>query len=290
VILLAKLELLRSMAALRDARDSSERKAGMRLCGRPPPDAVRARSVSICAHSVRLPTMIAAHSEISGSRTGGTMTAAQRIAAIAFALFASVAAHADDAAKAPETSFDGLQRVESKRFALAWVREGADLSGYTKLLVLPAEISYKSKPTRQRRADDNFELNDSQMKRLRKSLRDAFKEQLVDKGGWQVVEEPGPDVLLVRGGLIDMIAHVPPTTAGRSNVYLDSFGEATLVIELYDSQSHQILARIADRDAAEPPGNRMGWDMEAPAEVRRMFNAWAKRFREALDAAKARQL
>ncbi|HEY8122017.1 MAG TPA: DUF3313 family protein, partial [Myxococcota bacterium] len=201
-----------------------------------------------------------------------------------------VAAHADDAAKAPETSFDGLQRVESKRFALAWVREGADLSGYTKLLVLPAEISYKSKPTRQRRADDNFELNDSQMKRLRKSLRDAFKEQLVDKGGWQVVEEPGPDVLLVRGGLIDMIAHVPPTTAGRSNVYLDSFGEATLVIELYDSQSHQILARIADRDAAEPPGNRMGWDMEAPAEVRRMFNAWAKRFREALDAAKARQL
>jgi hypothetical protein len=127
-------------------------------------------------------------------------------------------------------------------------------------------------------------LSESKMERLRKSLREAFHKEVVGKGGWELTDQPGPDVLIARGALIDLIVRVPPQTAGRSTVYLDSFGEATLVIELYDSQSREILARIADRDAAEPPGNRMGTDMEAPGEVRRMFSAWAKRFRETDEA------
>jgi hypothetical protein len=60
------------------------------------------------------------------------------------------------------------------------------------------------------------------------------------------------------------------------------------VVELYDSQSREILARVADRQAAEPAGGGMGWDIEATAEVRRGFDTWAKRFREALDEVKAR--
>jgi hypothetical protein len=216
------------------------------------------------------------------------MTITGRIAALAFALMVALAAHAADPKPAEELSFDGLKKVESKRFALVWIKEGADFSGYTKMQVLPAEIAYKKPPKRGPTADDNFALSKSQMDRLRKSAREAFHEELVDHGGWQVADAAGPDVMLVRGGLIDMVVHVPPQTAGRSTVLLDSFGEATLVIEFYDSQSREILARIADRGAAEPPGNRMGTDMEAPGEVRRMLKAWAKRLREGLDEVKER--
>jgi hypothetical protein len=223
------------------------------------------------------------------------MIATHRAAAVAALFFlTSLAAHAEPEPKAQsEVSFDGLQRIESKRFALAWVRPDAHFAGYKKLLVLPAEISYKDPDkalTRYvpGRSDDNYLLSESKMNRLRKSLREAFQKEVIDKGGWELTDQPGPDVMIARGALIDMVVRVPPQTSGRNTIYLDSFGEATLVIELFDSQSHLILARIADREAAEPPGNRMGMDLEAPGEVRRMFSAWAKRFREGLEEARTR--
>ena len=224
------------------------------------------------------------------------MIVAHRLAVVAGILIASLVAHAEPAPKPEaELSHDGLQRIESKRFALAWIRPDAHFGGYKKLIVLPAEISYKD-PKKARKTyragtssgDDTYILSESRMERLRKALRETFQEEVVEKGGWEITDQPGPDVLIARGGLIDMVVRVPPTTAGRSRIYLDTFGEATLVIELYDSQTRQILARVADREAAEPAGERMGWDMEAPGEVRRMFRAWAKRFHEALDEVRTR--
>lgn len=217
------------------------------------------------------------------------MIVAQRLTTVVLLSIASLVAHAEPAPKTEsELSFDGLQRVESKLFALAWIKPDAHFAGYKKLLVLPAEIAYKDPEKAKTRSspgakNDSFLLSESRTKRLRKSLREAFEEQVIEKGGWELTDQPGPDVMIARGGLIDLIVRVPPATAGRSRIYLDSFGEATLVIELYDSQSREILARIADREAAEPPGNRMGTDLEAPGEVRRMFSSWAKRFREGLD-------
>lgn len=217
------------------------------------------------------------------------MIVVHRFLAVAFLLAFSMAAHAEPPPGGGELSFDGLQRVDSKRFALVWLRPGADFSVYEKLLVIPAEISYKRPPKRGPGTRDNFELDEGQMKRLRKYLREAFTHEIVEHGGWEIVQEPGPDVLLARGGLIDMVVHVPPQAAGRSRTYVRSYGEATLVIELYDSQSREILARVADREAAEPPGGRLGVDIEAAVEVRRSFASWAKRFREALDEVKARK-
>jgi hypothetical protein len=232
------------------------------------------------------------------------MILAHRLAVVAGILVTSLLAHAEPAPQAEERpaptaegelTHDGLQRIESKRFALAWVRPDAHFGGYKKLIVLPAEIAYKD-PKKARKTyrpgtssgDDTYILSESRIERLRKALRETFQEEVIEKGGWELTDKPGPDVLIARGGLIDMVVRVPPTTAGRSRIYLDTFGEATLVIELYDSQTRQILARIADREAAEPAGERVGWDMEAPGEVRRMFRAWAKRFREALDEARTR--
>ena len=55
---------------------------------------------------------------------------------------------------------------------------------------------------------------------------------------------------MIRGGLIDVVSHVPPETVGRSDIYLKSVGEATLVIEISDSESNAPLVRIVDRRAA----------------------------------------
>jgi hypothetical protein len=60
----------------------------------------------------------------------------------------------------------------------------------------------------------------------------------------------------------------------------------TLVIQLYDSQTHQILARVAERREVEPAsGLELSQvELSAPIELRIFFERWAKRLREGLDA------
>ena len=109
-----------------------------------------------------------------------------------------------------ELSFDGLTRVKNARFAGVWIRAGADFSGYRKLMLLPAEIAYKKPPVHGRETDAGFPLDERQKQRLAEMARTVFLSELVGKGGWEVVDAPGPGVLLVQGGLLDLVVRVPP--------------------------------------------------------------------------------
>jgi hypothetical protein len=214
----------------------------------------------------------------------------RRLAPLAILAFTAAAAAKPQPALPPdgEVSFDGLHRVENARFQGVWIRKGTDFSVFKKLLILPSEIAYKSPPTRNRMARDNFELDERQMKRLRELARDVFRDELVEEGGWEVTETPGPDVLLVKGGLLDLVVHVPPNRAmgARGGTWVSSYGEMTLVIQFYDSQTREILARVAERREAEPPGGYEFSKVEtsATADMRMFFRRWAKRLREGLDA------
>ena len=189
-----------------------------------------------------------------------------------------------------ELSFDGLVKVKNSRFQAAWVKRGTDFSKYKRLMVLPAEIAYKKPPTTNKFADDNFALDDRQTKKLRDILRDVFQDELVEKGGWQIADAPAPDVLLVKGGLLDLIVHVPPpkTTSARGGTWVSSYGEMTLVVQFYDSQTREILGRVAERREAEPPGgqNFSKVDMMATSDMRIFFRRWASKLREGMELAR----
>jgi hypothetical protein len=68
------------------------------------------------------------------------------------------------------------------------------------------------------------------------------------------------------------------------DVYLASVGEATLILELVDSESNTVLVRAVDRRAADsqnrsfPSNSVSNW-----AEVRRLAAFWARLLRERLD-------
>jgi len=96
--------------------------------------------------------------------------------------------------------------------------------------------------------------------------------------------KPGPDVLLVRGAIIDIVSRVPPQGPGRSDVYLDSVGQATFVIELIDSETSTVLARATDTRAAETPGYTLKANrVTNTAEVRKLATYWASLLVDALN-------
>jgi hypothetical protein len=185
-------------------------------------------------------------------------------------------------------SFDGLVEVVNSRASKAWVHPDFDLSGYTRVRLEGAGIEFR--PIRERsslsRSDgQSYPMSQQAQTRLAKIMREAFEKQLARSERFELTERVGPDVLTVWGGLLDVVSFAPPQRGGRDDIFLRRVGEATLVIELRDSETNATLMRIMDRRAAErAPGSVMNSNtVTNTADVRRLANTWARLFRQRLD-------
>jgi hypothetical protein len=136
-----------------------------------------------------------------------------------------------------------------------------------------------------RTAKGHYEVTEEQKARLEATMREAFLEELARSEHFTIVDEPGPDVLLISVALLDVVSFVPPDPLGAgSDIYLSRVGEATIVLELRDSITEAILARAIDRRAAEGiAGMTQSNRVQNRAEVRRLAQIWARMLRERLD-------
>jgi hypothetical protein len=82
---------------------------------------------------------------------------------------------------------------------------------------------------------------------------EAFRQVFSATESFEVAEEVGRDVLIVRGLLTDVISGDPPSVAGSVSGDIGWAWEATIILELRDSMSDEILARTADRRRVEGP-------------------------------------
>jgi hypothetical protein len=116
-------------------------------------------------------------------------------------------------------------------------------------------------------------------------MAEVFLEELGKSKYYTIVSEPGPDVLLIRGGLLDVVSYVPPEpVGGRADFYLSRVGEATLVLEVRDSITEAILARAVDRRAAEDVSSmRESNRVNNRSQVRRLARIWGSMLRDRLD-------
>jgi hypothetical protein len=186
-------------------------------------------------------------------------------------------------------TYDGLAKVKNSRAKAAWMRPGFSLAGYNKIMLIGAGIEYRPvKPVSRAAASttSQFPLTDEQKQRLRSVVSEAFKAELAQTQKFEIVDQPGPDTLMIWGGLMDVVSNVPPDSVGRSNIYLSSVGEATLVIEIRDSESNAVLVRIIDRKAAQNIGvAQRSTSVTNWSEVQQLARAWATQLRSALDEA-----
>jgi hypothetical protein len=215
------------------------------------------------------------------------MQAATRIITASLVLLglAGCAAQVEQPVLGEEETFDGLRRVENSRASAAWARPDIDWSNYRKIRLQGAGVQFR--PVRQRgSAAREFPVTEAQKQRLKEVLAEVFTEELQNSTRFELVTEPGPDVLTVWGGLYDVVSFVPPERGARDRIFLDQVGQATLVLELRDSQSEATLVRALDRRAASRAGGTMQRSSSASnwSEVRRVARRWATMLRERLDA------
>lgn len=190
-----------------------------------------------------------------------------------------------------QLSFDGLFPVKGGSFDAAWARNDVDLTKYSKLMLEGVGVEYRpggesGRTWHARTSAQHFEVTEAQKADFEALMGEVFREELAKSTHFTIVDEPGPDVLLVRGALLDVVSFVPPDTSmgSRDRVYLSRVGEATIVLELRDSITEAILARAVDRRAAEASfGASESNRVRNRSEVRRMASAWARMLRTRLD-------
>ena len=195
-----------------------------------------------------------------------------------------------------EVTHDGLTRIDRTVMDAVWARNDIDLSGINKVMFVGVGVEYRNvngpysgragmtSSTRATANRSEFQLDAETRALFEEEIAGAFLEELGRSTVFEIVEEPGPDVLLIRAALLDVVSRVPPETVGRSRVFIDRVGEATLVLEVRDSVSNTILARAADRRAAESSmGMTESTRPRNRAEVRRLGRRWGGLLRDGLE-------
>jgi len=186
---------------------------------------------------------------------------------------------------------DGLHRVDWEPFQATYVRPGADLQRYNKVLVQEVTVSYKTPPgpssLNRDAIDPNYALPASAIASLKRQFHEDFVKALGESQDFAVVETPGPDVLLISGHIVNLQIQVPPEQdqAVDETDITNSAGQMTLVLDARDSMSGEPLVRVGQVRAIQMAGG--GWYASDPVSnseaVRQTLQTWASELRRELD-------
>jgi len=194
----------------------------------------------------------------------------------------------------PAVNDEGMELVKDSDLATVYADPGADLSLYNRIWLQDATVAFKKNWQRNqnRSSAHRFNVKTKDMERIKTDVatlfREVFTKELLD-GGYELVEEAGDDVLLVKPAIVDLDVTAPDIPqSSRSMSYSESAGEMTLNLELYDSITDDKIVKATDRKRDYYRGY-VEWrtSVNNRAVARRMMESWAKALRSALDEARS---
>lgn len=193
----------------------------------------------------------------------------------------------------PPTEWDGLQLRNSRLVDRLWVRPEASLAGYKRVRLARLQVYFDRnwRPNAGRTGLNR--LTTSDFDRIKNTLADEFARTFTSelaKGGYQVTEEAAEDVLDIQPFIVDLVVTAPSTrSAGSTWTYTANAGRMTLVAELRDSETGQIIARAIDAQRARGSGPfQITNNVTNMAAARQALSQWARALRQALDEAEGR--
>ena len=187
-------------------------------------------------------------------------------------------------------SEEGLQPLKIKGLDVVYARPDADLGAYTKILLGPVTVAFHRDWGRNGAAGSRMPVSAADSQRIRDKLAKLVREEVLKElanGGYQLVDAAGDHVLEVDMAIVNLQVNAPDLGVGRTRSYAVSAGELTLVAELRDSATGEVLMRVFDRTLArESFRPQLITSVDNAAEARAAASAWAKALRTELDRAK----
>jgi hypothetical protein len=212
------------------------------------------------------------------------------VLALSFSMLMATTALAKD--KLPETSHDGLKLQKDTKLAAVYLKPGETLKGYDKVSITDVYVAFKKNWQRDYNRDTmslDGRVSDKDVDVIKDRLANEFKvvftKELQENGGYEVVDYDAKDVMVLRPAIINLVVNAPNTNRiSRGATFVASAGEMTLYMELFDSNTSDIIARVVDAKAAGDHGiAHMGNKVQNKAEFDRVLRQWADILRKQLD-------
>jgi len=166
------------------------------------------------------------------------------------------------AGKLPEVSTDGLHLVKQNDFAAVYLKPGAKLGGYDKVAILQCFVAFSRNWQQNINEQEPLALSPQDYQQIKTKLAAEFMKVFaaqIKAGGYPIVDDAAPDVLVLRPAIVNLQISNPDPMAGPGASISQSAGQMTLYLELYDSVTSDLLARVIDAEAAGNVGGTFGW-------------------------------
>jgi hypothetical protein len=184
----------------------------------------------------------------------------------------------------PALQWEGMQKASWKAFDEAWQTPGFDFRSYTKVMIDPAQATFRKDWQRDYNKvhfDLENRIRDEDAQKIlaeaQKALGDEFT-RAAQEAGYQVVTAPGPDVVRLTPFLTDLDVRAPDLRiSARNESFAEEAGSARLVLEVRDSTSGALLAGGVDkRDIGDLTLLERRTSVSNRADFSRAFRRWAE--------------
>ena len=157
-----------------------------------------------------------------------------------------------------EVTADGLYRVPPSVMTGTWAKPDLNLSRYSRIFFLPTIVQFREIPERRYSAramanDTAFPVNELRQERLRNLFGEQFYEAVSSMRSYELSDELGRDVLMIQGFLTDVASGVPPDNTTGFGAVIRMAWEVSLVMELRDAMSNELLARTVESQRINGP-------------------------------------
>lgn len=192
----------------------------------------------------------------------------------------------------PPVSPEGLVLQKDTTLRAVYLKPGFTLAPYKRVAILDCFVQFA--PNFQRNYNEDQpglegQITAKDMTKITTELSAEFKQvftqELQANGGFPVVDFAAPDVLVLRPAIINLVVSAPDLmTPDMSATVVASAGQMTLYLELYDSVTNTLLARVIDPEADDSPIAQAANAVTNKMAADRILRRWADILRKHLDA------
>ena len=193
----------------------------------------------------------------------------------------------------PQTTPEGMVLRDHTDSRVVYAMPGATLKQYTKVVLLDCYVAFQKdwQKDYNRDAMINKRISADDMEKIKQRLADEFRkiftEELETEGGYEIVDHTGDEVLVVRPAIINLEITAPDVDPGAyGRTIVESAGQMTLFLELYDSVTGAIIARVLDAEASDPHFAFEADRVHNKREADKILREWADALRSHLGTVK----
>ena len=154
------------------------------------------------------------------------------------------------------TTGDGLHRVKYWNAGAAFVRPGASMSQYEKVIVGEITVKYERPPMLANEsasilARDDYAFSPSVMNSIQRRFGEAIEEVFSESEHFSFTKRPAVNTFVIFGHIVDLSVTAPPFRSQESDatIYAGAVGAATLFLDVRDLKTGESLVRTVTRSA-----------------------------------------